>query len=371
MQKVPKTIEKYFKKKFKSLSNSTETIHVIKSLLSKAPKNISGIFANKVLYRQNRDAFKNIRSQFLGSHEVFPSWAEFIRENIQNKYAQIEELEKNIENAQEKIGIIEEYEEYLTDHRKVNFSEKNEPISYFKNEKQMSVEYLDTLVKDKKNFFKSASDLAESIQVLYKEIEEDQVYLDEINEKLMNIKKFHMKKKPKKRSEVMARNLSPDQCKIQAEISEIKSKIELSTSKSQSSLNVMTINLDNLNFSEIPGKLKKNLTLKIKDNRKPVEIQPKMYVNDNIMNSLVKSKGSKLNIGELSRTNQERLAIIEDRLRCGEAIHGLISPKLERMKKQEKEHKGLIYSNARIPNYAQIPEKYKKLSPRQVKALNY
>lgn len=371
MKKVPKTLEKYFKKKFKSLPNSLETIQILGSLLSKVPKSMSKIFATSVLYRQNRDDFKNIRTQFLGSNEIFPSWAEFIRENIKNKYAEIEELEKNIENTQEKIGIIEQYEEYLTDHRKNNFSEKIEPISYYKNEKQMSVEYLNSLVKDKKNFFKIASDLAESIQVLYKEIEEDQVYLDEINEKLLKIKKIHTNKKIKKHSEVMLRNLSPGQDKLISEISEIKSKIELSTSRSQNSLNVMTINLDSLNFSEVPGKIKKNLTLKIKDPRKIVEIQPKVFVNDNIVNSLVKSKTSKFNIGELSRTNQERLAIIEDRLRCGEAIHGLISPKLERMKKQEKEHKELIFSNARIPNYAQIPEKYKKLSPRQVKTLNY
>lgn len=365
MKDSPKTLKKYFKKKFSSLSTKTETLQIINNLLAQVPKNISKIFINPVLVPQKREIFHKIRSQFLNSFEISPSWAEFIQENIQGKFAKIEKLEKDIEIAQEKIGLIEQYEDYLADHRKPNISEKIEPISYYIKEKEAGAEYLNSLTKDKKNFFKLAGELAESIQVLYKEIEEDQKYLDEINERILKIRNNYYSKPLKKPNQAPQTNISTESVRVMQEIPETELKNELSISKSQTLLNCMTISFDLLNFSEISEKhhekFKKKLSLAINDSKKQLEGEPKKFINDQILNSLVKSKSSKLLIGDLSRTNQERLAMIENRLRCGEAIHGLISPKLERLKRQEKDLKGLTSLSPRIPHYAQIPEKYKKL----------
>ena len=369
MNQSPKTLKKYFEKKFKSLSNSTETQQIISTLLTQVPKKIYKIFINPVLFPQNREVFNKIRSQFLGSNEISPSWAEFIQENIQGKFVEIEKLEKDIEIAQEKIGLIEQYEHYLADHRKPNLAEKIEPISYFSKEKETSVESLKSLSNDKKNFFKLAGELAESIQVLYREIEEDQKYLDEINEKISNIRDSYHSKPLKRPNEAPTVSNCTDAAKVMQKIPEIDQKYELSTSKSQTLLSCMTINLDILDFSDISEKhherLKKKLSLSIKDPKKPQEAEPKKFLNDQISNSLIKSKSSKVIFGDLSRTNQERLAMIEQRLRCGEAIHGLISPKLARLKRQERDLTGMTSLSPRIPNYGQIPEKYKKLKKSQ------
>jgi hypothetical protein len=81
-------------------------------------------------------------------------------------------------------------------------------------------------------------------------------------------------------------------------------------------------------------------------------------------NNLPNPTKPKIKLPDLSRTNQERLAIIEGRLRYGEAVHHQISPTLERVKKLEKDAKLYLSPCFRNSEYSNYQGGYKSLSPR-------
>jgi hypothetical protein len=360
----------YFHEKLSSLKISDDFESLLSSIFSRISKTrVLQMKEPKFKIMTQEETFR-VKLKTISQINVDPNDIQSLEKEIEKKYSYIRELEKRIESAREKIEIIDEYQQYLEDYRKPGIIEKVETINYYLDQKKSSISYLNLILEEKNNLNLNIGEIVSKIQDLYKEIEDDDKIMNKMTEVLESSQIEGKKQlKLKQNDSFCFSKFLEESNNTILEISdentknEISSKIEVKNEISSSRSQVMIMNLffnpESSSPSEISHSSKKHLSLKIHDLKK-IPVDNRKTFSNNLPNP---TKSPKIKLPELSRTNQERLAIIEGRLRYGEVLHNHISPTLERVKRFEKEKKNYFLPSSRN-NYSHSHGGYKSMSPR-------
>ena len=351
------SLDKYFSSQISSVPLSPHLNNSIQILLRQISSQSRRFFETLNLKVIKPDEQNKLKLEVY--QETKPGLNELkgLEQVIECKYENIREMEKDIEEIRQKIEIIDEYEEYLEEYRKPGLLEKNESIEYFVKAKKQNLAYINSILNDKKKLYLDSGMIAAKIQIMYRDIERDEKLLGELNKIIeSNLKKKMMRGKHfdlvSNRDELIDGGNNTIK-----ETSEEYSKSDVSGSRSQTMLTSLFLNSESIGNQDISHISKTNLTIKIQEIKKSQILDIKKGHKASL------NKKQRVKLPELSRTNQERLAIIEGRQRYGESYHNQITPTLGRVKRLEKDNKNYFSPVSRAPDHQQAS--YKSLSPRQ------
>lgn len=350
------SLDKYFSSQISSLPSSPHLKNSIENLLKQILSQSSRFFQTFNLKVMKPDEQTKLKLEVY--QETKPGLNELkgLEQEIEYKYKNIREMEKDIEEIRQKIEIIDEYEEYLEEYRKPGILEKNENIEYFIKAKKQNLAYINSVLNDKKKLYLDSGKIASKIQVLYQDIERDEKLLGDLNKIIEKNSKKKMMKGKNFGLILNSEDFIDGSNNTIRETSKENSKSDVSGSKSQVMLTSLFLNSESIGNQDISHITKTNLTIKIQEIKKSQILDVKKGHQVNL------NKKKRIKLPELSRTNQERLAIIEGRQRYGESFHNQISPTLGRVKRQEKDNKNYFSPVSRAPDHHQAS--YKSLSPR-------
>ena len=340
----------YFSSKISSLPSSANIKNSIQSLLKQASGRSSESLRHQSLKvmksnQQNQLKLEIYKETKPGLYEV-----KGLELEIEHKYENVREMEKEIEDIRRKIEIIDEYEQYLEEYRKPGFNERIENIEFFAAKKKASLSYINSILNDKKRLHLDSGKIVADIQVLYQDIEKDEKLLSDLNK----ILESRLRKKMMKGKMIDVKDGGQGSNDTIKETSGEDSKNEVSGSRSQVMLTSLSLNGDSIGNQDISHISKTNLTIKIQEMKKVPNLDLKKGFNDKV------NAKHRIKLPVLSRANQERLAIIEGKQRYGESFHNQISPTLERVRRKEKD----IYFSPGVRLLDHHQPSYKSLSPR-------
>lgn len=346
------SLNKYFSSQFSSLPSSPQIKNSVQSLLGQVSSRSSESLQHLKLKIMKSDQQNKLKLDIY--KETNPGLNEIkgLELEIEHKYEIVREMEKEIEEIRKKIEIIDEYEQYLEEYRKPGFKERIENIEFFATAKKESLSYINSILNDKKRLHLDSGKIVAKIQELYQDIEKDEKLLADLNK----IVEKQSRKKMMKGKAIDPNDGGEGSNDTIRETSGEYSKNEISSSRSQVMLTSLCLNGDTIGNQDISHISKNNLTIKIQEMKKSANLELKKGFD-----SKPNSK-HRIKLPELSRANQERLAIIEGRQRYGESFHNQISPTLERVKRQEKDNKVYFSPGIRLLDHHQ--KSYKSLSPK-------